>query len=285
MNVFFWLILLTTIAMLFRMLCKGSIGTIHRPHYIFLLLIIKSKITSRASGTVCYQIIFVIMQMLFMFLFIACSRILLPQVWHVHYFSDGAPSQYKNFKNSANLIHHQDDHQLSGKWHFFATSHGKSPGDGIEGIVSFQNKHVLNVDLKFDWSVDNSPGIIFIKINTDDVQNRVTKFSLEERYSFANSFQGSRIRRHFIPTTNGFEMRIISAGNGASNVSISEIQAPSNITDFVLGIYIACIYGDDWFVGNVVEISKQYNKIHVKFMKKNGKCYLWPTKDDQCWVS
>ena len=80
-------------------------------------------------------------------------------------------------------------------------------------------------------------------------------------------------------------MRIISAGNGASNVSISEIQAPSNITDFVLGIYIACIYGDDWFVGNVVEISKQYNKIHVKFMKKNGKCYLWPTKDDQCWVS
>ena len=167
---------------------------------------------------------------------------------------------------------------MSGKWHFFATSHGKSPGDGKEGIVSFQNKHILKVNLKFDWSVDNSPGIIFIKINTDDVQNHVTKFSLEERYSFANSFQGSRIHHHFIPTTNGFEMRIISAGKGSSDVSVSKIQAPSYITDFMLGMYIACIYSDDWFVGNVVDISKEYNKIHIKFMKKNGNVICAPLK-------
>ena len=63
-------------------------------------------------------------------------------------------------------------------------------------------------------------------------------------------------------------MRIISADKGASNVSISKIQAPSNITDFMPAMYVACIYDDDWFVGNVIEISEQYNEIHVKFMKK-----------------
>ena len=57
-------------------------------------------------------------------------------------------------------------------------------------------------------------------------------------------------------------MRIISADKSASNVSISKIQAPSNITDFMPRMYVACIYDDDWFVGNVTEISEQYNKIH-----------------------
>ena len=74
-DVFYCWILLRTLAMLFRMLRKGSTGKIHRSHYILLLPITKRKIISTASVTVCYQINFVIMQMLFMFLFITCSRV------------------------------------------------------------------------------------------------------------------------------------------------------------------------------------------------------------------
>ena len=65
-------------------------------------------------------------------------KILLPQVSHVHYLSDGAPSQYKNFKNLINLVHYQDNHWLSAVWHFFATSHVKSSCD-IGGTV----KHLV----------------------------------------------------------------------------------------------------------------------------------------------
>ena len=79
-------------------------------------------------------------------------------------------------------------------------------------------------------------------------------------------------------------MRILSANKGASNVSISKIQAPSNITDFMPRMYVACIYDGDWFVGNVTQISEQQNEIHVKFMKKKGKYFLWPTKTGQRWV-
>ena len=123
---------------------------------------------------------------------------------------------------------------------FFATSHDKSPCDGIGGTVrclvtqsSFQNNHILNVDLMYDRCANNIPGIVLIKINTDDVQNHITIFPLEESCSSADSFQGSRIHHHFIPATNGFEMRIISADKSASNVST---QAPSNIINFMPGM-------------------------------------------------
>ena len=53
----------------------------------------------------------------------------------VLYFSDGAASQYKNFKNFVNLCYHEIDHGIQAQWHFFATSHEKSPCDGIGGTT------------------------------------------------------------------------------------------------------------------------------------------------------
>ena len=54
---------------------------------------------------------------------------------HVYYFSDGAASQYKNYKNY-NLCFHVADHQVTAASnYFFATSHGKSPCDGIGGTI------------------------------------------------------------------------------------------------------------------------------------------------------
>ena len=237
MNVLFCWILLRARAMLFRMLCKGFTGTIHRQHYIYFVAYYKEQ---NHLSSIRYCVLSDYLHHnanvvhFFVYHMLQNLKILLPRVSHVHYFSDGAPSQYKNFQNLTNLIHHQEDHQLSAEQHFFATGHGESSCDGVGGTVkclvthsSFQNNLILNVDLMYNWCVDNIPGIIFIKINTDDVQNHITKFSLEERYSSADCFQGSRIHHCFIPTANGFEMKIISADKGASIVSISKIQAPS----------------------------------------------------------
>ena len=51
------------------------------------------------------------------------------------YFSDGCAAHFKSFKNFINLFHHSKDFYLNAEWIFFATSHGKSPCDGIGGIV------------------------------------------------------------------------------------------------------------------------------------------------------
>ena len=43
-----------------------------------------------------------------------------------------APAQYKNCKN---LCHHFEDFGVRAEWDFFATSHGKSAGDGAGGTL------------------------------------------------------------------------------------------------------------------------------------------------------
>ena len=53
----------------------------------------------------------------------------------MEYFSDGCAAQYKNRYNFANLCMHMQDFGLNAEWNFFATAHGKSPCDGIGGIV------------------------------------------------------------------------------------------------------------------------------------------------------
>ena len=53
----------------------------------------------------------------------------------VIYFSDGAASQYKNRENFINLANHEADFGMPADWHFFATSHGKGPCDGVGGTV------------------------------------------------------------------------------------------------------------------------------------------------------
>ena len=56
----------------------------------------------------------------------------------ITYFSDGCAGQYKNCKNFINLCYHLEDFGVPAEWHFFATSHGKGPCDGVGGTVKRQ---------------------------------------------------------------------------------------------------------------------------------------------------
>lgn len=57
------------------------------------------------------------------------------QVNKIFYFTDGCPNQYKCCKNFVNLLYHKADFGVDAEWHFFATSHGKGPYDGIGGTI------------------------------------------------------------------------------------------------------------------------------------------------------
>ena len=58
------------------------------------------------------------------------------QIKKVIYFSDGLAAQYKNYKNFTNLIFHENDFNLKGEWHFFATYSGKNACDGVGGTLT-----------------------------------------------------------------------------------------------------------------------------------------------------
>jgi hypothetical protein len=58
---------------------------------------------------------------------IQCIKTLDSNMRKIPHFSDGAASQYKNRKKFADLVNHKNDFGIAAEWHFFATSHGRSP--------------------------------------------------------------------------------------------------------------------------------------------------------------
>lgn len=77
------------------------------------------------------------------------------------FFTDGAPSQYKNKNNFLNLCMFKKDFGLDAEWHYFSTSHGKSPCDALGGAFKrnaqlYNMKNLsdqINSSKKlFDWS-------------------------------------------------------------------------------------------------------------------------------------
>ena len=126
------------------------------------------------------------------------------QVHKVFYFTDGSSAQYKNRKNFANLTYYKDDFSLDAERHFFATSHGKGPCDGLGGTVkhlaakaSLQRPYedqILNAEQLYSWAKVNIPGIHFDFVDSSEVQ-QCGEF-LESRFSSA---QGTKQLHAFYP--------------------------------------------------------------------------------------
>jgi len=109
------------------------------------------------------------------------------------YFTDGAVSQYKNKSNFLNLAYHLDDFGIDAEWHFFATSHGKSPCDGVGGTVkrlaaraSLQrprDNHIMTPRALYDWATAAMPKINFFFCNTQEYESHLE--NLRDRLSKA----------------------------------------------------------------------------------------------------
>lgn len=80
---------------------------------------------------------------------------------NIIFFTDGAPSHYKNRKSFLNLSMFKTDFGINAVWHFFATAHGKSPCDALGGAFKRNSKLynmknpvkplISSMDL-FDWA-------------------------------------------------------------------------------------------------------------------------------------
>lgn len=148
--------------------------------------------------------------------------------WFIHpvnrgfrYFSDGAGSQYKNYKSLVNLMHHQQDHNLKAEHHFFATSHGKSPCDGIGRTIKREaasasltvtlDNQILTPTELFTWANDNISGVKMFFISEEDIINHKETFQLNERYNGVKTVPGTRSYHCFIPDVDVLMMKRISA--------------------------------------------------------------------------
>ncbi|XP_065679132.1 uncharacterized protein LOC136093883 [Hydra vulgaris] len=148
-------------------------------------------------------------------------KIKLHTVNKVKHFSDGAASQYKNYKCLINLIYHIVDHQINAEHHFFATSHGKSPCDGIGGTIKREaakaslraaiTNQILTPQDLFTWAQKNIKGVNIFYPLSDDINNHETTFNLQKQYEGMRTVSGTRSYQCFVPDGEKLFLRRISS--------------------------------------------------------------------------
>ena len=131
----------------------------------------------------------------------------LPIVDKIFYFSDGCAEQYKNPKNFSNLCHHQQDFNMDAEWILFATSHGRSPCDGVGGFVkcyvvksSLQSSlrdQILNYQSMLDLCVREISSITSFSVSQEEMVN--VRADLEDRFAKSKTVSGTRSSHHFAP--------------------------------------------------------------------------------------
>ncbi|XP_050527828.1 uncharacterized protein LOC126897924 [Daktulosphaira vitifoliae] len=134
-------------------------------------------------------------------------RLTVPFVKKIHYFSDGASSQYKNKKNFINLCYHIDDFGFDAEWHFFASCHGKNASDGVGGTTKREvsksslqrvgsNQILTPIDM-FQFCDEKIKGIKYIYVPTIEVQQN--EKNLNTRFKLCKTIIGTREKHRIVP--------------------------------------------------------------------------------------
>ena len=218
-----------------------------------------------------------------------------PQIKLLHYFSDGCAGQYKSFKSFLNLCYHKTDFGIDAIWSFFATSHGKSPCDGVGGTVkrkmmraSLQrpcNDQILTFEAVKNFCETSIKGITFIAIDKNDMEK--VREDLNERYKLGQTVEGTRSLHHFEPeSTSVVKAKYLSAEESFSvthSFDISEEEVFSNlISSLKPNDYVTCQYDNFWWLALVSTINHDEKDVTCKFMHPHGhtETFYWPARDD-----
>ena len=187
-----------------------------------------------------------------------------PRINRIKYFSDGAASQYKNFKSLINLMYHEHDFNLKAEHHFFGTSHGKSPRDGIGGTIK---REVANASLRaaianqiliheqlFLWAKENINGVAMYYVTEEDIISHERKYDLKVFSNGVQTVPGTRSCHCFIPDGDSVIMKRISS----DTINVHKFNDPKllrNSSIYQPGKYNPCYYDKICYTGVILECS------------------------------
>lgn len=153
---------------------------------------------------------------------------LIPACTNVHYFTDGAASQYKNKKVFYNLMHHLNDFGKTATHHFHATSHGKGPIDGIGGTAkrmaynaAMRGSIIRDAEELYHFLV-NKQTHITSKFITQNMYE-TAKELLCERWTLAKPIKGTQSFHYFTPDTNEYKHIIFKRFSAALKENVKQL--------------------------------------------------------------
>ena len=211
---------------------------------------------------------------------------LCPIVKNVNYFTDGAASQYKNYKNIANLIHHFEDFGLNAEWHYFATSHGKGPCDGTGGTIkrlarrkSLQSINNSSEDIQtpvalFEFANSNIENIKFFYVSTEDI--KANEEHLVKRFESAKTLPGTQSFHKFKPlnstTVTASELSCSLVAKQFVIIQPQQSELRIDFNKIHVNSVVACLYEEtgEWYLATVKEKNNEDFELSVHFFKPCG---------------
>ena len=230
-------------------------------------------------------------------------KIKLPHIKKLLYFSDGAASQYKNYKNFCNLVFHSKDFGLDAEWHFFATSLGKNACNRIGGTVKREaakaslqatvSGHILTPQHLFEWASAHIKNVTFFFVSKEKVAEHAQ--NQDERFANAKTIAGTRSYHSFIPLNESRKLRVqrVSGDNEASleasvypDLADPTSQIRLTLRECEVGKFVACLYDGKWWIGYIRDTNEEHQDIQVVFMHPHGpaRSFSWPEREDVCFV-
>lgn len=213
---------------------------------------------------------------------------------HVHYWSDGAASQFKSKYMMNNLRYHSEDFLVTADWSFFATADGKGPVDGIGGTVkrSVYLEVIKGREIVSNYSdflrVAKATNSTITVLSCISAKIAETEENLKEHYVQARDLPGIREQHYFFvtdgkvnglrtcPTSNNANTSLLPPNPAAAaSSSMIEFEASPSLKLWNL---VAVAYEQDVWFGEIIEMVSE-GEVKVKFLTAIGRKLKWPAKD------
>lgn len=207
----------------------------------------------------------------------------------IFYFSDGCAAQYKNKKNFINLCYHKADFGIDAEWHFFATSHGKGPSDGLGGTVKrlaskaslqrpFEDQILTPFQL-YLWCTENIKNCNFVYAKIEE--HIEEEKALKERFSQCQTIVGTRKKHCYIPQSKS-QVKTKTFSNSSESVIDKVVPSEDDVPLENINGFVACVYDSKWYLGCVLDVFEESNEVKISFLQPHGpsKSFTFPSRGD-----
>lgn len=227
-----------------------------------------------------------------------------PDLKCVNIFSDGCAGQFKNRFTLLNLTYLHADLNITGKWNFFATSHGKGAVDGVGGAVKRgvwrsvkSRKTVVNSASDFFQCAKSiMKGVSILFVSSQEVI--CSHEELNARWENVQPIPGLHRLHSFAPLKEDIlNVSITSCQDDVQTVILktqdivpkTSENISCNISKFnvVKGDFVLTSLEVDGkqnirreFYAEVMDVDLKISQVMLKFMKSSGNTWIWPKEDD-----
>jgi hypothetical protein len=190
----------------------------------------------------------------------------------------GLQHNTKTEKTKLNITCHNEDFEVPAKWHFFATSHGKSACDGVGGTLkrlaakaSFQqpyNDQMMTPHQLYEWAQSSIHNLNFDFVTENKCEEE--EGLLSSRCATAETVLGTQQLHVFMPVKKGvLNTKLFFASTKyTENHVISVLKDMIELKD-ITG-FVTCNYGNFWWLGCVLSVSEESNDVKVSFLHPHG---------------